>query len=130
MASEIPASHLDILGKEGLAHVATIGPQGMPQSTPVWYAWDGQQLAFSTTRGRRKCKNLTRNPKVALSIIDPDNPYRYLQIQGVATIIDDPEKLFIEELAHRYTGGPFGGNQPGDERVIIRVTPQHVTVQG
>src|SRR5882672_10031670 len=92
----------DILEKKGLAHVATIGPDGGPQSTPVWYGWDGTSLKFSTTKARQKYKNLVRNPKVAASITDPDNPFRYLEIRGVAEIEDDTDRSFINEMARKY----------------------------
>lgn len=126
----IPESYGDILDKKGFAHIATIGPNGDPQSTPVWYGWDGTHLRFSTTKARQKYRNLVRNSKVSASITDPDSPYRYLEIRGVAEIEDDPEKTFIDEMSRKYLGKHYSWNQPGDERVIVKIRPEHATGQG
>jgi PPOX class probable F420-dependent enzyme len=76
----IPDSHRDILDKKGFAHVATIGPEGEPHSSPVWYGWDGEHFLFSQTKTRQKIRNVQRDARVAVSVTDPDNPYRYLEI--------------------------------------------------
>jgi PPOX class probable F420-dependent enzyme len=129
-ATPIPESHRDILEKKGFAHIATTGPKGEPQSSPVWYGWDGTHLKFSNTKARQKYKNLLRNPRVSASITDPDNPYRYVEIRGVAEIEDDPDKAFIDEMSHKYMGKDYPWNQPGDERVIVKIRPEHATTQG
>lgn len=129
-AAEIPESHRDILDKKGLAHIATIGPHGEPESNPVWYGWDGTYLKFSNTKGRQKYKNLLRNPRVAASIVDPDNPYRYLEIRGIAEIEDDTDRSFIDEMAQKYLGRDYPWAQPGEERVIVKIRPLHTTHQG
>jgi PPOX class probable F420-dependent enzyme len=126
----IPQSYGDILEKKGFAHVATIGPSGMPQSTPVWYVWDGANLKFSTTKTRQKYKNLLRNPNVSASITDPDAPYRYLEIRGVAEIEDDPDRTFLDEMWRKYTGKDSPWSQPGDERVVVKIRPRHFAGQG
>jgi PPOX class probable F420-dependent enzyme len=126
----IPESRRDILEKKGFAHIATIGPNGVPQSSPVWYAWDGTQLKFSTTKARQKYKNLVRNPRVSASILDPDDPYRYLEIRGMAEIEDDPDNAFIHEIWRKYTGKDYPWNQPGEERVVVKIRPTHATTQG
>ena len=123
-------THRDILEKKGFAHIATIGPNGEPQSTPVWYGWDGTDLKFSTTKARQKYRNLVRNPQASASILDPDDPYRYLEIRGAAEIEDDPDKTFIDEMSRKYMGRDFPGNQPGDERVVVKIRPEHVTTEG
>ena len=79
-ATPIPESRRDILEKKGFAHIATIGPNGVPQSSPVWYGWDGTQLKFSTTKARQKYKNLVRNPRVSASILDPDDPTKSIAV--------------------------------------------------
>jgi PPOX class probable F420-dependent enzyme len=126
----IPESRRDILEKKGFAGIATIGPNGEPQTSPVWYGWDGTHLKFSTTKARQKYKNLVRNPRVSASILDPDDPYRYLEIRGVAEIEDDPDKAFIEEMAHKYLGKDYPWNQPDEERVVVKIRPRHATTQG
>ena len=72
----------DLFNKKAFAHVATIGAGGKPQVTPVWVDYDGTHIRFNTARGRVKDRNLKKNPQVALSIQDPDNPYRYVQVRG------------------------------------------------
>lgn len=129
MPTEIPESHRDLLEKKGFAHIATIGPKGEPQTQPVWYSWDGTNLLFSNTRGRQKFRNLSKDPRVAVSITDPDNPYRYLEIRGRATIEDDSDKVLIQDLGHKYTGQDYP-SPPEEQRVIIRIAPEHVTHMG
>ncbi|HEX5499896.1 MAG TPA: PPOX class F420-dependent oxidoreductase [Thermomicrobiales bacterium] len=132
VAATIPASHADLLERTTFAHVATIGPEGEPQNNPVWFDWDGERISFSQTTGRQKMRNVQRDPRVALSIIDPDNPYRYLEIRGVVERIDpDPDKAFIDKMAQKYLGADkYPWNQPGDERVVVVVRPEHTTQMG
>ena len=79
----IPESHQDILDKRAFAHVATVDAEGNPQVTPVWVSFDGEYVLINSAKGRKKDRNLRERPNVALSIQDPENPYRYLGIQGV-----------------------------------------------
>lgn len=128
----IPETYADLLQSTALAHVATIGPDGEPQVNPVWFGWDGQYLTFSQTTTRQKYKNVQREARIALSIVDPANPYRYLEIRGTVARIDpDPEKAFIDSMAQKYLGQEkYPWNQPGDERVVIVVEPTHTTQMG
>ena len=125
----IPDAYTDILEKRSFWHVATIGPDGEPQSTPVWADWDGTHVRFSQTRGRQKYENLQRNPEIALSATDPDDPYRYLEIRGRVVGIDaDADNAFIDSMAKKYMGqDTYPYHQPGDERVVVLVEPQHTT---
>ncbi len=128
----IPESHSDILETNALAHIATIGPQGEPQNNPVWFGWDGTHVLFSQTKGRQKYHNLQRNPHVAISIVDPQNPYRYLEIRGkIVRIDEDPNLDFINSMAKKYMGvDKYPNHQPGDERVVMVVAPEHTTKMG
>jgi len=129
--SAVPTSHADILSKNGFAHVATVGPDGAPHSSPVWYDWDGSSLMFSQTTGRQKYKNLMRDGRVALSVTDPENPYRYIEIRGPVAFEDDGDGAFINKMAKKYLNEDvYPWPQPGDVRVVVRVTPQHTTTQG
>src|SRR5437588_1912540 len=102
-SSVIPDSHEDLLQSKSLAHVATIGPDGAPQVNPVWFGWDGQNVLFSQTKTRQKIKNIAREPRVAISIVDPVNPYRYLEIRGVVVeVTDDSNNDFINSMAKKY----------------------------
>lgn len=128
----IPEAYADLLEAKGFAHVATIGPDGTPQSSPVWYGWDGEFISFSLTRGRQKFRNLVAQPAVALSIIDPDNAYRYLEVRGtVERIDDDPDASFIDEMAGKYMGvAEYPYKNPDEHRVVVRVRPGHTTAMG
>ena len=81
-AKVIPESHVDLFTKKAFAHLVTLMPSGQPQVTPVWIDYDGHYVVINTAEGRQKDKNLQRDGRIALSIVDPDNPYRYLEIRG------------------------------------------------
>ena len=125
----IPESHLDLLESTALAHIATIGPRGEPQSSPVWFGWDGEYVKFSQTKTRQKYKNLNREPHLALSIVDPENHLRYLEVRGVVERIEeDPDLDFINSMAKKYLGkDKYPNHRPGDVRVVVFVRPEHTT---
>ena len=137
MASEngnaaIPEKYEDLLHTTALAHVATIGPDGEPQVNPVWFGWDGEHVKFSQTKTRQKHKNLQRDARVSLSIVDPENPYRYMEIRGeVVKVEEDPNIDFISSMAKKYLGKDrYPWHQPGDERIVLYVEPRHTTQMG
>ena len=127
--TRIPESHLHLLESTALAHVATLGPRGEPQSSPVWFGWDGECIKFSQTKTRQKYRNLKREPRLALSIVDPENPLRYLEIRGVVERIEeDPDLDFINSMSEKYLGKDrYPNHRPGDERVVVFVRPEHTT---
>jgi PPOX class probable F420-dependent enzyme len=131
-APVVPESHADLLESTALAHVATLGPNGEPQVNPVWFGWDGRYLSFSQTTSRQKFRNLGRDPRIALSIVDPQNPYRYVEIRGeVVRVEPDPNKAFIDQMAQKYLGTErYPWVQPGEERVVIVVDPVRTTTMG
>src|SRR5918911_2401216 len=101
--SVIPENYVDLLESKALAHVATIGPKGEPQNNPVWFGWDGTHLLFSQTKTRQKYRNVQRDPRVAVSIVDPANPYRYVELRG--TVVDlavDEGNAFINRMTQKY----------------------------
>jgi PPOX class probable F420-dependent enzyme len=128
----IPASHADLLDLPALAHVATIGPDGAPQNNPVWFGWDGTHVLFSQTTGRQKYRNLQRRPQVALSIVDPANPFRYLEVRGtVEEIVDDSDHAFINSMTKKYIDQDvYPWHQPDDHRVVVKVRPTHTSHTG
>ncbi|GCE12836.1 PPOX class F420-dependent oxidoreductase [Tengunoibacter tsumagoiensis] len=128
----IPQGYQDLLNTNALAHVATVGAKGEPQTTPVWFGWDGQHILISQTKGRQKYRNIQREPRIALSIVDPANPYRYLEIRGkVVRIDEDPKLAFINAMAKKYMGvDTYPYHQPGDERVVLIIQPEHTTQMG
>jgi PPOX class probable F420-dependent enzyme len=130
--SVIPEKEKTILESNSLAHVATIGPKHEPQSTPVWFDWDGQYVRISQTKTRQKYRNIQRDPHIALSITDPQNPYHYLEIRGkVVKIEDDPQKKFIDYLGKKYMGVEhYSHDLPPEDRVIVYIQPEHTTSMG
>lgn len=132
MQTTIPQGYEDLLDSTALAHVATIGPDGEPQSNPVWFDWDGEHIKFSQTKTRQKYKNVDREPRIALSIVDPENPYRYLELRGQVTKIEeDPNLDFINSMAKKYLDmDEYPYHQPGDERVVVFIDPEHTTQMG
>lgn len=132
MANAIPDSHKDLLDTTGFLHLASLGPEGEPQVHPVWYEWDGTHLLVSSTAPRQKTKNLARDGRIAGTILDPQNAYRYLEIRGVVeSIEDDPTSSLIDRLAKRYLNEdkyPWDGPDP--QRVIIRIRPEKANVMG
>jgi PPOX class probable F420-dependent enzyme len=127
--SVIPEKYTDLLESNALANVATIGPKGEPQNNPVWFGWDGTHILFSQTKGRQKYHNLQREPRVALSIVDPANPYRYLEIRGkVVRIDEDSDLAFINSMAKKYLDQDvYPWHKPEDERVVVLVEPERTS---
>ena len=131
MAS-IPEGYKDILQKKAFANLATVSTDGSPQVTPVWVDYDGTHIRFNTAKGRVKDQNLRRNPAVALSIQDPDNPYRYLQVRGrVAEITEAGADAHIDSLAKKYLGkDKYPMSRPDEVRVIYEIEPLSVSTMG
>ena len=103
--AEIPQAYRDLFDKKSFAHVATVGADGAPQVTPVWIDQEGQYIRFNTARGRVKTQNLERSPKIALSVQDPENPYRYIQVRGrVVEVTEKGADAHIDALAKKYLG--------------------------
>jgi PPOX class probable F420-dependent enzyme len=123
--TQLPQLARDLLDGKNFASVATVQPDGSPQSSIVWVKRDGDDVLFSTIRGRRKTANLEASPRVSVLVIDAADPYRYAEIRGEAEITDDPPAALIDELAYKYTSEPFN-TPPGQQRVIVRVRPTHV----
>ena len=128
MANEIPASFRDLFNKRAFAHLATMMNDGTPQVTPVWCDFDGTHVRINTARGRVKDRNLEANPRVALSAQDPDNPYRYVQVRGrVAEMTEQGADAHIDALAKKYIGkDKYPNRQPGEVRVMVKITPESV----
>jgi PPOX class probable F420-dependent enzyme len=129
----LPESHLDVLEGESFAHVATVMPDGSPHVTPVWVDHeDGECVRFNTARGRQKTRNIERDPSVGVSVLDPDDPYRYLSVRGEATMTEEGAVEHIDALARQYMDVeeyPHHGDESGP-RVVVRVSPDHVVTSG
>ena len=131
-SNEIPAAYLDLFKKKAFGHLATLMPDGSPQVTPVWIDYDGKHVLFNTAVERQKDRNLQRDGRVAISIIDPDNAYRYLEIRGqVIERTTQGADAHIDAMAKKYLDKdkyPWG--QPGQQRVIFKIRPEHTTSMG
>lgn len=116
-----------ILLSKTFAHLATLGPNGEPQSSPMWFVWDGEYIKFTHATNRVKYQNIKRDPRVSISITDGDAPYTYAEFRGVVERIEeDPDAAFFNTLAQHY-GTPW--RNPGDPRVILFVKIQHIAGQ-
>lgn len=127
MTASLSDDVLALLRRPLMAHVATVMPDGTPQSTPVWIDTDGTDVLFNTAKGRVKHRNLLQNPAVALSFVDDENPYRMIEIRGRAELTEEGADEHIDAMARKYLGQdsyPF--RQPGEERIIVRVSPTAV----
>lgn len=132
MGDIIPKEFLDLFEKKAFAALATLLPNGAPQVTPVWCDFDGTYVLVNSARGRVKDRNMRRDPRVSLAILDPDNPYRYLGIQGrVVEITEEGADAHIDRLAKKYLGlDRYPYRQPGEVRVIYKIKPERVTTLG
>jgi PPOX class probable F420-dependent enzyme len=124
--TEIPAVYLDLVQeKKALAHLATVMPDGSPQNTPVWFDYVDGKIRVNSALGRVKVRNMKLGAKVALSILDPDNPDRYVQLRGTVTDVrqDDVAAAHIDQLAYKYMGldkNPYAN--PKDVRVMFEIS--------
>jgi PPOX class probable F420-dependent enzyme len=129
----IPDQYLDLLNdKKAFAHLATIMPDGTPQVTPVWFDYVGGAIRVNSARGRVKDRNMKEGAAVALSILDPDNAYRYLQIRGrVRKVTEEGAAAHIDSLAKKYIGqDKYPWSRPGDVRVTYEIEPRRVQAMG
>jgi len=129
----IPDAYLDLLQqKKAFADLATVMPDGSPQVTPVWFDYTGGVIRVNTAKGRVKARNMQPGSPVALSIMDPDNPYRYLQVRGKVTrMTEDGASAHIDSLAKKYIGkDKYPWSRPGDVRVMYEITPTSAQAMG
>jgi PPOX class probable F420-dependent enzyme len=129
MTATIPENFTDLFTKKSFAHLATTMADGRPQVTPVWIDFDGTDVLVNSATGRVKDKNLRRDKRVALSILDPDNPYRYMAILGqVVEITQAGADAHIDRLAKKYLGlDKYPYHRPGEARVIYKIRPEKVS---
>jgi PPOX class probable F420-dependent enzyme len=105
----------------------TIREDGTPHSTVVWLDYDGEHVLFNTAKPRAKWKHLMRDPRVTVSVVDPENAFNYVSVTGSAEVTEDGANDHIDKLAQKYTGAErYGGHRPDETRVIVRVTPERV----
>jgi PPOX class probable F420-dependent enzyme len=122
---EIPASHRDLLDGE-FATLATIGPDGRPQVSEVWFLAEGDTVAVSLNTTRQKTRNLRANPAASLFLLDLAVPYRYLEIRGDAEITPDDDYSFADRLGAKYQADLRSRDQPGQSRVKVTIRPTRI----
>ena len=132
MASPIPASHADIFDKKSFTHLTTLMKDGSPQASPVWVERRDDHIVVNSAQGRVKDRNMRRDPRVAVSIIDPENPYRGLMIRGrVIEVTTDGAEEHIDALAQKYMNQPtYPYRSEGEVRVIYVIEPESVGTIG
>jgi PPOX class probable F420-dependent enzyme len=132
MSQSIPDKYRDLFTKRAFASLATLMPDGSAQVTPVWVDLEGDLVLVNTARGRQKDKNMRRDPRVAMAIIDPENPYRYLEIRGrIAEITEEGADPHIDKMAKKYLGADkYPYRQPSETRVIFKIQPERVNTMG
>lgn len=123
VVTTVPPSHVDLLERPLFAHVATIRPDGGPQSSVMWFAWDGERIRMTHTKRRQKFKNLQREPRVAVSIADPADSYRSIEVRGVVESVEDDDEhaSFYRSLQVRY--GAVNDIWDAPERVVVTIRP-------
>jgi PPOX class probable F420-dependent enzyme len=130
MAEELPDDLKAAIDGPTFAHLTTLDPDGSPQSTAMWITRQGDQIVFNTAQGRRKWRNLNHDPRVAISISSPDEPYRNWSIQGrVVEMRTSDGVAVIDRLAEKYLGEPkYPWLTPGMVRVTMIVDPTRIAV--
>jgi PPOX class probable F420-dependent enzyme len=126
---EIPASHRDLLDAQ-VATLGTVGPDGRPQLSEIWFLADGDTVGLSLSTARQKTKNLQANPAATLLILDLANPYRYLEIRGDAEITPDDDYEFADRVGAKYQADLRERDQPGDKRLVVTIRPARVRAWG
>lgn len=123
----IPEAFRDLLEKKAFAHLATLMPDGSPQVTPVWFDVEGDFIRVNSAVGRQKDRNIRRDPRVALSVTDPDNPERHLRLRGVVSeITEEGGDEHIDALSRKYTG--HGWQKVSNQRrVVYKIRLTHVS---
>ena len=132
MSKAIPTDYVDLLTRPAMAHLATLMPDGSPQVTPVWVDMQGDLVRVNSAKGRRKDKNMRRDARVALSMCDPDNAYRYLEIRGrVVEITEQGADGVIDALAKKYLDlDVYPHHTDSETRVTYLIEPERFSQKG
>ena len=118
-----------LLEEPNFATVGTLNRDGSPQLSIVWIDWDGEDVLFNTAAGRVKPRNLERDPRVSVLVVDRADGYRWLAVRGAAELTTEGADEHIDKLARKYTGEGWEA-KPGEQRLLARVRPEHVSAYG
>lgn len=129
MALILPDVARTLLDARTFAVLTTLNPDGGPHASVIWVKRDGDTVLFSTIEGRRKTRNIRRDPRVSLCAYDPADPYSYVEIRGTVSMTEVGGRELIDELSVRYEGRPFVEGRPDAVRVVCRVNPTKVVVR-
>ncbi|MCU1551049.1 MAG: class F420-dependent enzyme [Glaciihabitans sp.] len=126
----IPADYANLLEQPIYAHLGTIRPDDTVQVNPMWFQFDGKYLRFTHTTKRAKYRNLQHNPSMSVSLIDPDNPFRYLEVRGkLVEVVPDPTGAFYVVLGKRYGNATQEPPRDSADRVILVMSVEHTSKQ-
>ncbi len=126
----VPASHADLIEKNQILIMATNGPNGFPQVTAMWFLHQDGMLRVSLNDTRQKTRNLLNDQKVSLFFVDPENPYRTLEIRAIASVDPDPDYVFAAEIGAKYSANLREMDPPGESRVVVTFDPVKVNTFG
>lgn len=126
----IPRSRKDIIERAQIVTLATLGPGGAPQVTATWFLWDGEAVRLSLNTARQKTRNLIRDPRVSAFFVDPENPYRTLEIRGTALVEPDPDYALADRVGARYGSDLRQMDGPGSSRVAVTIVPDKIITFG
>jgi hypothetical protein len=130
VTASIPPQLVPLLESTAVAYVSTIGPRGEPQTTPLWFLWDAGTLRFSLVEGRQKLRNLERDPRISVVVVDPADPTWYVEFRGhIDSLAPDPDLDLERAVAEKYTGGHVDAEPPGTMRFAASVIVEKVTSQ-
>jgi PPOX class probable F420-dependent enzyme len=128
----ISEKFVDLFQKKAFAQLATLMPDGSPHVSPVWCDYDGRHVVINTAKGRVKDRNMRRDPRVSIDIMDPDNPYRHVSIRGrVVDITEQGADEHIDKMAKKYLNqARYPGRAPGEVRVLYKIEPERTFTMG
>lgn len=132
MPTAVPESHKDLFNKRAFGSLTTLMPDGSPQTSPVWIDFQNGEVWVNSAEGRLKDKNIRRDPRVAVAVIDPENPYRYMEVRGrVREITNEGADAHIDKMAQKYLGqAKYPWAQPGEKRVLYKISPEKFHTMG
>lgn len=128
---QIPDSHIDLLDRPVVVSLVTVMPDGQPQATPIWADQQDGVIRVNTEGGRQKYRNLHERPMATVLAIDPDNPYRWMEVRGTVVYESEgDERSLIEKLSHDYVGMPYQSHSDADRRVTFHIQPERIVTAG
>ena len=132
MSASFPENYRDLFQKKAFGAFTTLMPDGSPQTTPVWIDWQDGKIWVNSAVGRQKDRNVRRDPRVAVAVIDPENSYRYVEVRGrVSEITQDGADAHIDRMAMKYLGqDKYPYRQPGEQRVLYKISIEKAHAMG